>query len=891
MTARPLPLPVALAMALCVASACRGGSDDKTSVSTSTTVDEPATTDDVTTTDEVTVTDTATDTTPPPLDVSERLGAGEVRAGVITDDDALFAGVSAEGRPGDIKLYNDRVQFVIQALGDSSYYLSDGGTVVDADIVRPEGELGRDLVDEWSPMYGLGRVLGAESLEIVDDGRDGGPAVVRVSGYEAPLGLIEGALENEGFVAELGLQITTEYRLSPDSWLLEVRSTLTATDGDVQVNPADILMGAPEVGSPYTERIGLGDGFVLDPLFTAYVAHHNDVAVAMIPSVDQPTSSLGYELLTSLADMAVAAVPMQSIADGESFTFVRYYGVGPSLSVITDAALALHGTATSTESGVVTAPDGPVAGARVNLLVDGAPFTAAVSGDDGSYEAMVPDGGAVTTIVDGRGTGRFFDLPPGSVAYAPYAATDVRDATTTALREGAPGPAWPMGRGVASSTTLGEPAWIRVVSDHALPFTARIGFAAGDPALVDDRLVAGRPDGLAAAGWSTRGELLLAVEPGSYEVLVHRGLRHELHTESITVAAGDEVLVEAALATAYDHEGWLLADPHSHASPSADGGITMEERLAVAAGVGIQLHFGTDHDHLADYRPLIAPLGLLDVLGTVVSDEVSPPLRGHMNIYPVQPDSDQANGGSFRWWTEIPESTDALVTALRARHGDEFVLQLNHPLDSGVGDAAGWSPGLIEDSNRWTDRFDAMEVLNAADTEEYLSIWWDVVLRGSEAVPTGVSDSHSHFGGTVGMSATWIHTGVDSPALVTDSALAGAFRSGEVVVTRGPWLDLSVLPGHVASGTEVAVEAHAPSWIVVDRLELWRDGAVEQTIDATSGTFTLAPDADAVYVITAVGDTPMQPITSRTPWAMTAPYRVDVGGDGFTPPLPPLTIE
>jgi len=35
----------------------------------------------------------------------------------------------------------------------------------------------------------------------------------------------------------------------------------------------------------------------------------------------------------------------------------------------------------------------------------------------------------------------------------------------------------------------------------------------------------------------------------------------------------------------------------------------------------------------------------------------------------------------------------------------------------------------------------------------------------------------------------------------------------------------------------------------------------------------------------------MTPITSRTPWAMTAPYRVDVDGNGFTPPLPPLTFD
>ena len=61
------------------------------------------------------------ETTPPKgktPDLTERLGEGEVRAGVVTDEAALFGGVSAEGKAGDVKIYNDRAQFVIQAAGE-----------------------------------------------------------------------------------------------------------------------------------------------------------------------------------------------------------------------------------------------------------------------------------------------------------------------------------------------------------------------------------------------------------------------------------------------------------------------------------------------------------------------------------------------------------------------------------------------------------------------------------------------------------------------------------------------------------------------------------------------------------------------------------------------------
>ena len=74
------------------------------------------------------------------LSLTERLDAGEVRAGVVTDTAALFGGISAEGNIGDIKIYNDRVRFIIEAAGESNYYISYGGGIIDADIVRPFGQ-------------------------------------------------------------------------------------------------------------------------------------------------------------------------------------------------------------------------------------------------------------------------------------------------------------------------------------------------------------------------------------------------------------------------------------------------------------------------------------------------------------------------------------------------------------------------------------------------------------------------------------------------------------------------------------------------------------------------------------------------------------------------------
>src|SRR5689334_2213850 len=104
------------------------------------------------------------------LDLVEALGAGETRAGRVTDAAALFGGVSAEGRVGDWKLYNDRVRFVIQDRGDSGYYIEEGGSLIDADVVRADGVPGRDMLDELAVMAGLARVQRVETIEVVSDG-------------------------------------------------------------------------------------------------------------------------------------------------------------------------------------------------------------------------------------------------------------------------------------------------------------------------------------------------------------------------------------------------------------------------------------------------------------------------------------------------------------------------------------------------------------------------------------------------------------------------------------------------------------------------------------------------------------------------------------------------
>jgi len=829
-----------------------------------------------------------------PADATRHLDEGEVLAAVITDERALIGGIASEGRTGDVKIYNDRVRFVIQAARSGGYYIDQGGVVIDADVVRGEGAPGRDMLTEWMPVVGLGRLSAGTTVTVADDGTESGRAVVVVEGEESPIHFLEGALESEDVIADEGLYFHTEYALDAGSSFLGVTTTVTAQRGSAAVQIGDAMLASQSVNTMWAEGIGLTDEAAEEMSWIGFVGDQGDLALGVFAETAPLQSNLGMATISSLLSIAAGFDAPVELEDGESRTWTRLYGVGPDLSTLTDAWLERTGTASEAISGTVSAPDGEVAGARVNILVDGLPWSMAITDEDGAFTAQVPAGAETTTLADGRGTGIYTDLPTGAAPYGPYSGSISRTLALSTMTDGGPEIVQARGRGSATTDdplTLAEPGWLTITAADGLPFEARLSFSDGDPESVDGALVQPRPSGYAALAWGRDGAVRLPLTEGTYSLVAHRGLRYELDTADVEIVAGEEAAVTVVLEAAYTPDGWLVADPHMHAAPSPDGKIPMAERLVVAAGVGIQLPFGTDHDHVVDYSPLVDALGLDDVLASIVATEVSPVVRGHFNTYPLQSDLDQINGSGWRWWLESFTDTGALMDMLRGHHKSDAgpIVQVNHPM-SGLASFAGWEPGRVSRPDYWTDDFDAMEVNNGGGFGDEFELYNDLISRGLEFAPTGVSDSHNHLSGGPGYNVTFLGVDERDPGLVTDDALVEAFVARRTVVASGAWIALSIDPGSdIVGPTTLDARAHTPSWIGIDRLILYENGEAIDTVEGTSASWELAPDADAAYVVLAQGDSSMSPISSRTPWAMTSAIRLDVDGDGWAAPLPPLS--
>ncbi len=218
--------------------------------------------------------------------------------------------------------------------------------------------------------------------------------------------------------------------------------------------------------------------------------------------------------------------------------------------------------------------------------------------------------------------------------------------------------------------------------------------------------------------------------------------------------------------------------------------------------------------------------------------------------------------------------------------------------------------------------------------------WFTLLDRGHTATGIGASDTHHLLGDEPGDARTllFVGEGKDTPGGYSSRDIVRATLDHHAITTNAPFVDIHIGPGGIGdtitdnrAQIPVEITVKAPSWAKVDKLVVYMNSAIVQTIPITTGTaFTTTvmvsptvdswvvaevtgtqnmfpvispvefPPLDATIIINALSagfDLSALPIASAlkpnrihtaTPYAITNPIWIDRDGSGWTPPKGPL---
>jgi hypothetical protein len=814
-----------------------------------------------------------------PLPLDEPLGEGRARAGLISKPEELLTGVTAKGRLGDYKLYNSKIAVVIGKPGFARGYQPFGGTIVDADRVRAPGEEGHSTFGEIINAFDLS-VLEPESISVVSDGRDGGPAIVRVSGRPADLPLFKTLLSIIANRERKALTIDLDYVLAPDSDALELRYTL--------FNAGDL---DDEIGLPLSGLM-FGDG--AQPFIQTYgfaspePGSRSEYYGAVAPDVSYFFGRKGTPIAFVLSQ---SGINLGGFGDSFKIRARERITIGYTL-LVGDGDLSRTQAMWRKEMGqdplpelrgrVLSASGEPVAGARVHVTVpnpahEGRDYeTMTRTGLDGTFRLEASAGEHIVTVA----TDAQIISEPKRVMMGETSELDVR----------LPAPGRLSYRLTDENGQL-LPAKLTIVPES--PNIARVPSRFGE---------ALQPGGTLRAEFGINGQGLVSLPAGDYSVYASRGSEYEVVRRSVHVDSDMESHVQARLTRSVDTKGWMSTDTHIHSQLSPDSPDLFPFKVSAMVVEGLELPISTEHESIGDFNPAIRQLQLEPWIKGVIGSEITTMVYGHFNAFPLVPDPEKPGNGRIDWYEKSPAETFA---AIHANPGRPF-LQVNHPRSAAFG---GYFSAMGFDRDRFAARrasefsmdFEGIEVANGCGVRgieaNEMPDWFSFLNKGVKKLALGSTDNHHAGHGGMGYAKTYVRMPTDDPSAATIEDFRAAFFAGRAVVSCGPFLEMRIGTGEIGdmvkiSGEVLEVEARAagPSWMDLDQIELIVNGEVREIVqlqprsgDRFHGTIrTSIPAGRDGWAIVRVRGSDPQGIWAfgEMPWAFTNPIYFDANDDG-----------
>lgn len=837
------------------------------------------------------------------------------------EDPALgMQGPDALGGVGDYLLMNERAAFIVSGMGRVDTYYYYGGILIDAVALEGCGQANPEqfeelalFVGELDPAalktFGI-RAFKGERVEVLNDGSDGGEAVVRVHGTDDFFWIVEfelmrlayGSLGfHKAMTRPLGLELFVDYILPPDSAVLRVEFNLVNRDKKKRrvFTGAGAFFGDSTELRYYHDRNVNIPGFFMDATLPGLVSSGGNGAWAFgMEDVDLATMNLsGFNVFLNTRLFRHRIILRSAGKAGDSAKVVHYLAVGDSdfNSALVNLNLAnprplkgwdielvpLSGTASELDTGA------PLQGVKIeiemkNSLDEWSFIDGFQTGAKGRFSGMVPDLGKEYRLVASL-QGR---PEPEPIYFNPASTSNI----DVAFRIGA-----------------------------KLAYEVKDGDGRGLPA----RIVLYRNGEPARTIYCRHGSGEALVVPGHYEVSVVRGYEYVPYHGRVSIEPGKTAELSAVLVHAVNTDGYLSADMHLHAGPSGDSKITFSQRIDTVAAEGLEVAVSTEHEAVFSWQPGVDETGLHDWVAVVTGEEVTATIPEHINMFPVEPRFDiDARGGPIKWYGmdigeiygAIRERGAGIVQLNHARNNCAYMCMIDY--DRKTGRARLKHPeyiGLRPGDSLWSWNFDTIEYQNgnarvfmdpknkkATGTFED---WMSFVNLGHRI--TAVANTDTHGLSLPGSPRTYFASPTDKPAQFQAEQLVKSLKQGKALASTGAFarvkIDGKAGMGDTALTTnnEVELWVHIESIPEIDvthfKVFVNCDQVLQVDIPPTSevvkydGHLQVPISRDSQVVVLGFGKN-FLPRGLRqfdplgVPRFTTNPIYVDHGADGYQPP-------
>lgn len=868
-------------------------------------------------------------------------------------------GPLARCRNGDYLLANDKVRVVVQSIQRNILNVGQfGGQIIDADLVRAPGDPDRDNFEEWATSINIENTAHYTDLTIINDGSDGQPAILRATGVDDLLDFVNpsSVVADFGFPfpasandTDLPVEIQTDYILEPGRNWVRVETTVQNTSAA----PFSVFLGEYLGGSGQIETFQSGYGFG-EPLVgascpanatnpcnvIAYGAYGEATGLSYGYVHEVPGSSsfstagvtvplLGVETVFALIGSATQNFPLAAAGNpGDSITLTRWFVVGDgSVSSIVDARNQFQYLGAGRIEGTVQVGGVPAEGVRVSVLGNtsqgpgvglGAPasrnvVTQAVTDALGHYSLTVA-GGAYNVVAGEDGTpyqggGTTPTLNPVTVVPYQTATVDVALPGTGAID-------------------------IAVTDENGDPLAAKASIVGFDPSpgfvntqtilgLINNRTGVLRNTGEDSPPFGVTQVAFIgpdgasgpvALEPGTYQVVVSHGPEFSIATANVTVNAGATTPVALQVARVVDSSGFIGADYHVHSIDSPDSKVTKVERVVSMLAEGVDFFTPSDHESRQDFNPTIASLGASSLISVAPSGEITTFDYGHFNAWPMTIDPSKVNGGSVDHGGAAPDGQDfpsfgnysltpAQIIALAHADPGQNTVQINHihsffgmggnsglAIDTGLVPPQSAAPASVRRlnpavTNFFTDTFDALEIWiessrSGVASDFYgrnLGDWFNMLNQGILRTAVADSDTHKRINTQSGGPRTMVASPTDAPGALGGIAdtLSANVNAGRAFGTNGPIvrittsatstgqiggleLGLPTLISTTDGAVDVTFDIQSPAWAEFDRIDVYVNSTTTRSVvSKQSGaglvsvkSYTTTPD----YVLQAGTD-------------------------------------